>query len=619
MLQTIAKKEQGIANQKISSGSSADKKATPSLMESPAAERWLQTFCDRTPQSVEGAVMLLEENNTDLNKVAQWPQQRQLSLTIMSAARAAVQRMQPLTIVPAVTEHGSEYSCIMAAPLRFGTQILGAVAVAIRTSDSEVTATLLADLVQSVTTLVNLLNTIPAASRPADAFKLLQLQTAFLAQTKLAEAAGAFASELATMLKFSRVSIGLMEHGHIQILAISNSADFKNHQELLRSIAAAMEEATDQAESVTFPELEDSKLRIRVAQAALVKRTGNALCSIPLVSNGNIIGALSLEHQGLTPLSREAIIWYEHIAILVAPLLELKLHAEYSWFKRVKESMRAVWAKFWQRDNPQPKIILATVLLAIASLTLIPMDYRVGAQAHIEGSTQRILSASADGFIQRANARPGDLVKAGDVLIELAEQDLQLEKRKWESEIIQQENNFSGALARQDRTQYAVSQAKATQARAELDLIEQQLSRSRIVAPIDGLVLEGDLSQLLGAPVKRGDKLMVLAPSNQYRLMIDVDERDISDVHTGQKGYLALSAQPIEKMAFVVQRITPVAMVKNGRNTFEVEAKLTDSSLFLRPGLQGVAKIEAGSKPLFWNLSHRIIDWLRLTFWSWGI
>jgi len=383
-------------------------------------------------------------------------------------------------------------------------------------------------------------------------------------------------------------------------------------------MGSAMEEAADQAESVTSPPLEDDKPRIHLAHSALVKRTGNAACSIPLVSNGQIIGVLCLEYQGVTSPSREAMVWYEHIATLVAPLLELKQQAERTWYARVMESVRAGWAKFLQRDNPTPKIALGATLLAIAALTLIPATYRVAAQAHIEGATQRVLSAPADGFIQRANVRPGDVVKAGDVLIELADQDLLLEKRKWESEVIQQENNFSGALARQDRTQYAISQAKATQARAELELIEQQLERSRIVAPMEGVILEGDLSQSLGAPVKRGDILMKLAPRNQYRLMIDVDERDIADVKAGQKGYLALSAQPVEKMAFVVERVTPMAAVKNGRNTFEVEAKLVDNSLFLRPGLQGVAKIEAGSRPVFWGLTYRIVDWLRLTLWTLG-
>jgi len=71
-------------------------------------------------------------------------------------------------------------------------------------------------------------------------------------------------------------------------------------------------------------------------------------------------------------------------------------------------------------------------------------------------------------------------------------------------------------------------------------------------------------------------------------------------------------------MAFVVERVTPMAAVKNGRNTFEVEAKLVDSSLFLRPGLQGVAKIEAGPRPVFWSLTYRIVDWLRLTLWTLG-
>ena len=37
----------------------------------------------------------------------------------------------------------------------------------------------------------------------------------------------------------------------------------------------------------------------------------------------------------------------------------------------------------------------------------------------------------------------------------------------------------------------------------------------------------------------------------------------------------------------------------------------------VRPGMQGVAKIEAGRQSAGWVLTHRIIDWLRLALWSW--
>ncbi len=37
----------------------------------------------------------------------------------------------------------------------------------------------------------------------------------------------------------------------------------------------------------------------------------------------------------------------------------------------------------------------------------------------------------------------------------------------------------------------------------------------------------------------------------------------------------------------------------------------------LRPGLEGVAKIEVGRRRLVWIWTHELFDWIRLWAWSW--
>jgi len=61
-----------------------------------------------------------------------------------------------------------------------------------------------------------------------------------------------------------------------------------------------------------------------------------------------------------------------------------------------------------------------------------------------------------------------------------------------------------------------------------------------------------------------------------------------------------------------------LAASAEGRNSFEVEAAFDTSTPGLRPGLLGVAKIDAGSAPLAWILSHRLTDWLRIELWKWS-
>ena len=170
---------------------------------------------------------------------------------------------------------------------------------------------------------------------------------------------------------------------------------------------------------------------------------------------------------------------------------------------------------------------------------------------------------------------------------------------------------------KQDRAEVAILGAKLEQARAQLALVQARLQRTQVVAPFDGIVITGDLTQSLGAPVKKGEALMTLAPEHDFRVILEVDERDIADVQLGKAGSLALSALPGDTFPIEVKRITPVATTGQGRNFFEVEAQMKANPDQLRPGLLGVGKVDAGSRSLLWIWTHRVSDWLRLTAWSW--
>ena len=174
-------------------------------------------------------------------------------------------------------------------------------------------------------------------------------------------------------------------------------------------------------------------------------------------------------------------------------------------------------------------------------------------------------------------------------------------------------------MARADRTQLVISQARADEARAQLALVDEQLGRIRLEAPFDGVVIRGDLSQSLGAPVQRGDVLLTVAPRDRFRVIIEVDERDIAWIKVAQQGSLALSALPWDTLPLKVVRITPMASPMEGRNVFEVEANLESQPDTLRPGLQGVARISVGEAPVLWAWTHRLGEWLRLKAWGlWG-
>jgi RND family efflux transporter MFP subunit len=263
------------------------------------------------------------------------------------------------------------------------------------------------------------------------------------------------------------------------------------------------------------------------------------------------------------------------------------------------------------------KLSVAAVVAAIAFFSIAEGDYQVTADAALEGAVQRAIAAAMPGYIAEAGARAGDIVRQGDLLAAIDDRDLRLERLNWVSQRAQRQREYSEALAAHERARVRVLSAQLDQAEAQLALLDEQLSRTRILAPFDGIVVNGDLSQSLGAPVERGDVLFELAPLNAYRVIMKVDERDIARVEVDQEGYLALSSMPNEKLPLVVEKITPVSEVEEGRNYFRVEAAVKGGIDKLRPGMEGVGKIHIERRKLVWIWTHKLVHWLRMWVWSW--
>ena len=104
---------------------------------------------------------------------------------------------------------------------------------------------------------------------------------------------------------------------------------------------------------------------------------------------------------------------------------------------------------------------------------------------------------------------------------------------------------------------------------------------------------------------------------NDYRVELSVPEQQVASVQPGQHGRLVVAALPDQTFGFTVQRITPVANTHDGRMVFRVDAQLDDQSHRLRPGMQGVGKIDAGRARLVWIWTRSLLDWARLTAWQW--
>jgi multidrug efflux pump subunit AcrA (membrane-fusion protein) len=452
----------------------------------------------------------------------------------------------------------------------------------------------------------------------ASAAQALQLQAAVLAFRDFQPAATAFVTELARHHGCLRATLGFARRKVFAVVAVSGGGPQKFAGDDFAAIADAMDEARQQSASVHVPADGATRSLVTLAHGRLRQRHGGAVATLPILQWGEVVGAVTLEWSAPPPDLPGLVHHLETTVNLVGPVLDLMRRRDKPFWLQLPDGLRS--AQQGLAERPVLRYGLLAALVALPLLTLLPVPHDVGGQAHVEGEQQRTLVAPADGFLKVVHVRPGDTVRRDQVLAEMATDDLLLQQRKWQSEFGQQEHAYASALAQADRAAMVIALARTEQARAQLALVEMDLSRSSIVAPFDGVVLQGDLVESVGAPFERGKPMLVLAPGDAQRVVVAVDERDVARVQPGQKGQLALSALPWEAIGIEVVRVTPVARVAEGRNVFEVEAKMDAAATArVRPGLQGAARIEVGSAPLLWIWTHRAIETTRLAFWRWWI
>lgn len=337
----------------------------------------------------------------------------------------------------------------------------------------------------------------------------------------------------------------------------------------------------------------------------------------PLLDSGIPSAVLVIHGQDCVRLSKTQRDALRTHANLIEPLLRHWRLRERNLLQHLHGSLQETTAKLTQPGHRTWKAGAIALAATIIAITLIPVTDRIDAPVVIEGDTRQVVTAPFDGFIGSVEVRPGERVKTDQTLATLDEREIKLEQQKLTSEREQASSKLRHAMAERDAPQLALAQAELQQAEAQLALVNSKLARTKILAPLDGLIIRGDWAQQLGSPVETGKELFEVAATDNYRVVLHVDERDITRVKIGQAGIIRLTGRPHDSHSFVVTRVTATASIKEAKNGFRVEAAWQGDIPPLSPGMQGIGKIEAGNASLLKIWTRSSVDWLRLKWWSW--
>lgn len=224
----------------------------------------------------------------------------------------------------------------------------------------------------------------------------------------------------------------------------------------------------------------------------------------------------------------------------------------------------------------------------VAKATRMPMMASYSGTASLEAEREAEVVAKTSGVLLKLHVEEGDVVREGQLLAQLDPERTRLEVARAEANMRRLENEFRRSTElfaaklvsseSHDRIRFDLE----TQ-RAAWELAKLELSYTRIVAPIDGviserLVKEGNFIQLQ-APMFRIDDFDPLLA------VLNVPERELRTLRPGLGVAMVVDAIPGATFQGTVARISPV--VDSGTGTFRVTSEFRDEAGRLKSGMFG--------------------------------
>ena len=171
----------------------------------------------------------------------------------------------------------------------------------------------------------------------------------------------------------------------------------------------------------------------------------------------------------------------------------------------------------------------------------------------------------------------------------------QLQAQPTAGDVGEAEANQAVAAASLEKTRQGVTAGTLRAAEIEvegavldLEQAKKDLNKARVTAPISGTVLEVGVEP--GQVGQAGSVVVVMADTSKIKLMVNVEQKDISQIKLGQMAEISIYALTGELYKGVVEKIAPVSREGATFVGFPVTLRLTDGDLdVIRPGMTASA------------------------------
>lgn len=260
------------------------------------------------------------------------------------------------------------------------------------------------------------------------------------------------------------------------------------------------------------------------------------------------------------------------------------------------------------------KPILAVLLL---SLLLIKVPLRVVAPAEVVPKKPIVVAAPIEGIIDEVLVQPGQYVQKGTTIVEYDKtvyaQELKAAKK--EVQIAQEELNRALTLGLSDeKSQSEISelQLKLDKAKIRQKLVEVQVGKLSIKAPVNGVAILQNPEEWRGKPVRVGEKIVILGDPEKTQLKAWIPEGDNLPIDINEPINVHLNIAPEKTLHAKLTFIANESVLSDAQvPSFVAEAEWEDKDPEVRLGLKGTAILYGEKVTLLYYLLRKPISSFR--------
>ena len=276
-------------------------------------------------------------------------------------------------------------------------------------------------------------------------------------------------------------------------------------------------------------------------------------------------------------------------------------------------------------------------------LELRPLVQRVVASGEVDSQSLAQVGSEITGVVKARHVREGDSVSAGDLLLELRDEEQQARLREAEAALQQlvesqrpqaqaalheAQSDLQQAVRERERrdelfqrqlvsaeqreqARQVENRARVRRDRAQLtaiaaaaggsdeQVLEQRLAaaraaleKTRIRAQLDGVVQVREVEP--GDQVQPGRTLLQIARTDSREIIVPLDEKDLGPVALGQSAVVIADAYPLQPLEAKVSFIAPA--IDTSRGTIDIHLDVLEPADFLRQGMTVSVDIRTGSR-----------------------